>query len=323
MTAPHALPVLREYDNWPRGSLHLVIGEFDGVHIGHRAVLRALHDTARRDGATALAMHFDPIPIEYLAPAAPRSALTDTAERSQLLFEAGADAVVVVRFTDDFAHQMPDEFVSRVTDAGEVRRVIVAPDFRFGHDRVGDIRTLVSLGVRHGFVVDVIDTVYSERRAVTAALVRNALLAGDVADANRLLGRTYSLVGRAAPDGRLRAKGLGHPAIDLLLPTDRLVPRDGVYAVWAVVEGERVGAVANLALSAGASGAVERHLELHFLERETALRGESVQAFFVRRVRDEMRFPSSWELSQQIARDVVAATAALREETAPRSVLGG
>jgi riboflavin kinase/FMN adenylyltransferase len=165
--------------------------------------------------------------------------------------------------------------------------------------------------------------VYSERRAVTAALVRNALLVGDVTDANRLLGRTYSLVGRAAPGGRLRAKGLGHPAIDLLLPTDRLVPRDGVYAAWAVVEGERVGAVANLALSVGASGAVERHLEVHFLEHETALRAASVQVLFVRRVRDEMRFPSGWELSQRIARDVVEATAALREETAPRSVLGG
>lgn len=175
MTPPRALPVLREYDNWPRGPLHLVIGEFDGVHIGHQAALRALNDSARRDGATALAMHFDPIPIEYLAPAAPRSALTDAAERTQLLFEAGADAVAVVRFTDDFAHQLPDEFVSRVVDAGEVRRVIVAPDFRFGHDRVGDIRTMVSLGVRHGFVVDVIDTVYSERRPVTAALVRNTL----------------------------------------------------------------------------------------------------------------------------------------------------
>ena len=121
MTAPRASPVLLEYDNWPRGSLHLVIGEFDGVHIGHQAAVRALHDTARRDGGTALAMHFDPIPVEYLAPAAPRSAVTDTAERTQLLFEAGADAVVVVRFDDDFSHQLPDEFVSRVVDAGEVR----------------------------------------------------------------------------------------------------------------------------------------------------------------------------------------------------------
>lgn len=82
MTPPRALPVLREYDNWPRGPLHLVIGEFDGVHIGHQAALRALKDSARRVGATALSMHFDPIPIEYLAPAAPRSALTDAAERT-------------------------------------------------------------------------------------------------------------------------------------------------------------------------------------------------------------------------------------------------
>ena len=318
MTALAALPVLREYDEWPRGPLHLVIGEFDGVHIGHRAAVRALHEGARRDGATALAMHFDPIPLEYLAPTAPRSALTDTPERTRLLFEAGADAVVVVRFDDDFSHQLPDEFVSRVVDAGEVRRMIVAPDFRFGHDRVGDVRLLVTLGIRHGFVVDVIDTVYSDRRAVSAVLVRNALLAGDVADANRLLGRTYGLVGRTGPGDRLRAKGLGHPAIDLLLPTDRLVPRDGVYAAWAVVGGERVSAVANLTLIAGATGTLERHLEVHFLERDRPDRPESMPVLFVRRIRDDMRFASGWELARQIARDVISATAALREETATR-----
>lgn len=296
--------------------MHLVIGEFDGVHIGHQAAVRALRDGARRDGATAVAMHFDPIPIEHLAPTAPRSALTNAAERTKLLLEAGADAVVVVRFDDDFAHQSPEEFVSRVVDAGEVRRMIVSPDFRFGHDRAGDVRLLVTLGVKHGFVVDVIDTVHSEQRAVTAALVRNALLAGDVGDANRLLGRTYSIVGRAVPGGRLRAKGLGHPAVDLRLPNDRLVPRDGVYAVWAVAEGERVGAVANLVLRADASGALQRYLEVHLLERETTLHGESTQVLFVRRVRDDARFPSGRELAQQIARDAVAATAALREETA-------
>ena len=316
--APRSVPVLREYDDWPSGPLHLVIGEFDGVDIGHHAAVRALHESARRDGATAMAMHFDPIPIDYLAPAAPRSALTDAAERTRRLFQAGADAVVVVRFDDDFSHQLPEEFISRVVDAGEVRRVIVGPDFRFGHDRVGDIRTLVSLGVRHGFAVDVIDTVYSDRRAVTAVLVRNALLAGDVADADRLLGRTYSLVGRVAPDGRLRAKGLGHPAIELHLPTDRLVPRDGVYAVWAVVDGKRVGAVANLALFVGASGGLERHLDVHVLEPDEPLRGGSVEVLFVRRVRDELRFASGWELAQQITRDVAAAKDALREETAPQ-----
>ncbi len=96
------------------------------------------------------------------------------------------------------------------------------------------------------------------------------------------------------------------------------MPRDGVYAVWADVDGERVGAVANLVLSPGASGTLERHLEVHFLERETALHGTSVRVWFARRVRDDMRFPSGRELSRQIARDVAAATAALHEETAPR-----
>ena len=155
-TAARPLPVLREYDDWPRGPLHLVIGEFDGVHIGHQAAVRALRDRARRDGGTAIAMHSDPIPIEHLAPAGATPGDHRRAKRSRLLTAAGADAVVTMRFDDDFAHQLPHEFGSRLTAAGPVRRIIVAPEFRFGYDRVGDVRTLVSLGATEGFTVDVV-----------------------------------------------------------------------------------------------------------------------------------------------------------------------
>jgi riboflavin kinase/FMN adenylyltransferase len=308
-TAPVALT---ECDDWPHGPIHLCVGEFDGVHIGHRAALAELRRGADAAGATALAMTFDPIPVEFFAPET-RSALTDREERVRLLFAAGAGAVTVLRFDDDLSHQLPEEFVQHLVDAGDLRRIIVGADFRFGHERRGDVRTLVGIGARRGFRVDVVQTVYSDGRIVSSALVRNALLAGDMVDAARLLGRPFTLTAHAVAGARRRGQGLGHPAVDLTLPADRIVPRDGVYAVWARLGTERVPAVANLSLRATGGGGIARHLEIHLLDRETVLRDDAVEISFARRLRDELRFPSGYELSQQIARDIVAARAALEE----------
>ena len=307
-TAPAALA---EYDDWPRGPVHLCIGEFDGVHLGHRAALAELRRGADAAGATALAMTFDPIPVEFFAPEAPRSALTDRDERVRLLFAAGAGAVTVLRFDDDFSHQLPDEFVQHLVDAADLRRIIVGADFRFGHERQGDVRTLVGIGNRRGFRVDVVETVYLDGRIVSSALVRNALLAGEVVDAARLLGRPFTLTAHAVAGDRRRGQSLGHPAVALTLPADRIVPRDGVYAVWARLGTERVPAVANLSLWATTGGGIARHLEIHLLDRETVLRDDAVEISFARRLRDELRFPSGYDLSRQIARDIVDARAAL------------
>ena len=303
---------LTEYDDWPDGPVHLCVGEFDGVHIGHQAALAELRRGADAAGATALAMTFDPIPVEFFAPET-RSALTDREERVRLLFAAGAGAVTVLRFDDEFSHQLPDEFVQHLVDAADLRRIIVGADFRFGHERQGDVRTLVGIGARRGFRVDVVATVQSEGRIVSSALVRSALLAGDVLDAARLLGRPFTLTARVMPGGRRRGQGLGHPSLDLTLPADRMVPREGVYAVWAHLGAERVPAVANLSMSAMISGDIARRFEVHFLDRETVLQAAEVQISFARRLRDELRFPSGHELSRQIARDIMEARSALRE----------
>lgn len=299
---------LHDFASWPAGPLHLGIGVFDGVHVGHRALVGEVVGRAHAAGGTAMAITFDPLPIEVFAPGAPPSRLSDLAERVALLRDAGADAVAILRFTPEVASWRPDEFAARVAAAGTVREVVVGEDFRFGHDRGGDVAMLTSLGKPLGFAVRVATPVLRDGRLVSSTRIRNALLAGDVGGAAALLGRPYGVtasVERGDPHGR----ELGYPAVSLVVPARRLLPRDGIYAVWATVGGRRVAAAASLGVR---SSSGERRLEAHLLDWSGGSYGEHVRAEFVARLRDELRFETAEELAEQIARDVERTRAALR-----------
>lgn len=296
------MKLLHDFEGWPRGPLHVAIGVFDGVHVGHRTLIRAVTEHAASDGGTPVAVTFDPLPIEVLAPGAPPSALSDIDERAALLGEAGASAVAVLRFTPDLAALSPQAFAGRLTAAGDVRNVVVGEDFQFGHDRSGDVRVLRELGSRLGFGVDVAPPVTMDGRVVSSTRIRNALLAGDVREAARLLGRPYAVRGTVA-HGDKRGRALGFPTVNLDVPINRLLPRDGIYAMWAEVNGARVPAAASLGVRP-TFGAGERRLEAFLLDWSGEVYGDAIRAEFVERLRDELRFASAGELATQIAEDV-------------------
>ena len=293
---------LHDFAGWPRGPLHLAIGVFDGVHVGHQALVRSVAERARGERATPMAATFDPLPIEVFAPAAPPSALSDVDERTALLLEAGARAVAVFHFTREFAALMPDEFGARLAAAGEVRRVCVGDDFQFGRDRAGDVATLRALGAKHGFTVDVAKPVLVDGVIVSSTRIRNALLAGSVESAARLLGRPYAVTG-VVEHGDKRGRALGYPTINLEVPPSRLLPRDGIYAVWATVDGRRVMAASSLGVRPTFGGGTRR-LEAFLLDFEGDLYGDRIRIEFVKRLRDELRFESAEALTEQIAKDV-------------------
>lgn len=311
--------ILRDFEAWPRGPLHVAIGVFDGVHVGHQALIARIAERAREDRGTAVAVTFDPLPIELLAPGAPPSALTDIEERCALLAKAGAGAVAVLHFTHQLAALEPDEFVRRLATAGDIRDVLVGPDFQFGRDRTGDVGVLTALGRTRGFRVDVAPPVTMDGRIVSSTRVRNALLAGDVVAAARLLGRPYAVSG-IVEHGDKRGRALGFPTVNLGIGPNRLLPRDGIYALWATVNGERVPAAASLGVRP-TFGAGERRLEAYLLDWSGEVYGDRVRAEFVRRLRDELRFESAKELAEQIAKDVDDTRAALRSD--PRGMRTG
>jgi riboflavin kinase/FMN adenylyltransferase len=301
--------VLEDFTGWPRGSLSIAIGVFDGVHIGHQALIHQTAARAKRQGGRALAATFDPLPIQALAPGAPPSALSDVDERVRLLHAAGADDVVVFHFTKEFSTLTADEFVRRLTGAGEVRQIFVGEDFQFGRDRGGDVRTLAAAGSDHGFEVLVAPPVTLDGEIVSSTRTRNALLAGDVVSAARLLGRPYSVTGTVV-HGDKRGRALGFPTMNLSVPRHRLLPRDGIYAMWATVNGQRVAAAASLGIRPTFGGG-DRVLEAYLLDWSGDAYGDAVEAAFVKRLRDELRFSSAAELSDQIARDVAETRRAL------------
>ena len=258
----------------------------------------------------AIAATFDPLPIQALAPGAPPSALSDVDERTRLLQEAGANDIVIFHFTKEFAALTADEFVRRLTSAGEVRQILVGEDFQFGHDRGGDVRTLAAAGSRFGFEVVVATPVKLDGEVVSSTRIRNALLVGDVESAARLLGRPYSVRGTVVR-GDQRGRALGFPTMNLAVPRERLLPRDGIYALWATVSGQRVPAAASLGVRPTFGGG-DRVLEAYLLDWSGDAYGDRIEAAFVKRLRDELRFASAAELSTQIAHDVEETRKALR-----------
>lgn len=291
-----------DFTGWPRGALHLAIGVFDGVHIGHRALIARLSEGARAEGALALAATFDPLPIQALAPGAPASALSDATARVALLTEAGADAVVLFHFDEDFAKTPARRFVDRVLAAGEVKRIVVGQDFRFGHEREGDVALLRDLAGGRGTHVEVVPPVERGGAVVSSTRIRNALLAGDVEGAAALLARPYAVRGRVVSGDR-RGRALGYPTINIAPPAQRILPRDGIYATWATVAGKRHAAATSLGVRP-TFGAGERTLEAFLLDFSGDLYGAEAEIAFVERLRDELRFESAEALVAQIAMDV-------------------
>jgi riboflavin kinase/FMN adenylyltransferase len=217
--------------------------------------------------------------------------------------------VVVFHFTPEFAALAPDEFARRLCAAGDLREVCVGDDFQFGRDRSGDVRALTDLGKKLGFKVHIASPVSVDGKIVSSTRIRNALLAGDVEAAAKLLGRSYAVTG-VVEHGDKRGRALGFPTVNLGVPPSRLLPRDGIYAVWAHVNGTRVAAAASLGVRP-TFGAGERRLEAFLLDWSGDLYGDRVKAEFVKRLRDELRFSSAAELAEQIAKDVVETRKAL------------
>lgn len=302
---------LSDFNGWPEGPIAIAIGVFDGVHIGHQALIRQTAEGATQLGGRSLAATFDPLPIQALAPGAPPSALSDVDDRVRLLHAAGVDDVVVFHFTKDFAALPAEDFVRRLVGAGQVRRIFVGEDFQFGHDRGGNVRTLAAAGARHSFQVVVATPVMQGGEVVSSTRIRNALLAGDVTGAALLLGRPYSVSGTVV-HGEKRGRELGFPTINLSVPPQRLLPRDGIYAMTVRVRDEEVAAAASLGVRPTFGGG-DRTLEAYLLDWEGDVYGDTIETAFVKRLRDELRFASASELTEQIARDVEATRAALRD----------
>jgi riboflavin kinase/FMN adenylyltransferase len=294
----------------PNGST-VTVGSFDGVHLGHQAVLQEIDRRAHAAGRASVLVTFDPHPLEIVNPGAAPPLLTTGPERLEILAQSPLDYVLILRFDRHLAELPPEGFVRDVLlERCGVRELVIGHDHGFGRGRSGDVETLRRLGAREGFEVDVVDPVDFGGQHVSSSRIRRAVAGGDLRSARAMLGRPYGVVGRVG-EGERRGRLLGVPTINLTeLSPRKLLPPDGVYAVAVEWRGGRVGGMMNQGPRPTFQDG-RRILEAHLFDFEGDLYNEWVRVEWVERLRDIERFPSMEQLQEQLERDRTSAVAAL------------
>jgi riboflavin kinase/FMN adenylyltransferase len=289
----------------------LTIGAYDGVHLGHRRVIAEVCRVAKAEGLASAVVTFDRHPAVVVRPESAPLLLCDLPQKLELLATTGIDYTVVVRFDEERAAESAGAFVEELlVKCLGARLVVVGADFHFGKGREGDVPFLQRSGEKMGFRVEGVELVgadgspASERERVSSTRIRHCLRAGELAQANALLGRPYEVRGKVA-DGDHRGRQLGFPTANVAVPGDVLLPADGIYAGWYERPG---GSVHRAAISLGRRPTFydEAHaslLEAHLLDFAGELYGEPARVRFVQRLRGEERFASSEALVAQIQAD--------------------
>lgn len=284
----------------------LTIGNFDGVHLGHEALLALLREKARSLGLPAVVLTFEPHPREFFAPAEAPARLASLREKLLLLEAAGVDRVHVCRFDRHFASLTAEDFIDRLLVAGlGVRHLFVGDDFRFGKARRGDFALLQGASSAHSFGVEAMPTLDVAGERVSSSAVRAALAAGDMDHAARLLGRPYSIAGRVMHGDKI-GRSLGFPTANIQLK-HRRPALSGIYAVSVQGAGPtlRMGA-ASVGVRPTVTDAGRATLEVHLLDFEGDLYTAHLRVHFLHKLRDEAKYDSLDALTAQIARDVTA-----------------
>ena len=300
--------VFRGFSRPVPGPTALAIGNFDGVHRGHAALLNRLVDAAHGAGLPATILTFEPHPREFFAPASAPARLTTLREKLELLSDAGVAQVMVCRFNADFAALSAQQFVDGVLLNGlRTRHLIIGDDFRFGKGRAGDFAMLQAAGERSGFTVEAMGSVTLDGGRVSSSSVRQALAAGDMEQAAALLGRPYVIDG-SVRHGEKVGRQLGFATANIRIKHNPL-PMSGVFAVEVSgIDGQLLPGVANLGIRPTLGG-IKPILEVHLFDFDRDIYGAHLSVRFVHKLRNEQRFPNLDALKAQIALDAVAARA--------------
>ncbi|CAN5549933.1 bifunctional riboflavin kinase/FAD synthetase [soil metagenome] len=304
----HLLNSISELSALP-GPLFTAIGVFDGVHLGHQAVISTSAAHARAAGGTPVVVTFDPHPAKVLRPEKAPHLITATQHKIALIRDLGVEHLLVVTFDREFAATPPDDFVRQlVTHANPLREICVGHEWSFGKNRAGNLTLLQQLGAEHHFEVVGIQPVTVNGTVVSSTAIRLAVENGDFARAAEMLGREYTILGTVKRGAQL-GRALGFPTANLSAHSEQFPP-NGVYAAEAKLEGTVLRGVANLGYRPTVAAArPERLLELHLFDLDRDIYGEDLEVRFVRYLRPEQKFASLEELKAQIARDVATARA--------------
>ena len=301
------MDILRTCDDLPVSfsSAAVTLGNFDGVHLGHRELFRSLIRTAKQLNCPSIVYTFDPHPLKILAPEKAPLLLNTTAEKQRLIAASHVDYLIETPFTNDFATMSPEQFVSDVLVSQlKIKALIVGYDYAFGKGRCGNTDFLKACGEKYGFAVEVLQPVGDDGLPYSSTRIRKMISKGDVNGVVRLLGRQYNLEGIVVP-GDQRGRKLGFPTANIETEKEQL-PAPGVYAVKVRHKLQEYGGVVNIGCrpTFDVKGST---IEVYLLDFTGELYGEKLRLYFVERLRDEQKFDSIEALIDTIEMDVVRA----------------
>lgn len=295
------------------GPSAVTIGKFDGVHVGHRAVISRLLERAREQHLAAAVVTFDRNPLSLLRPELCPDALVSNAQKLENLAATGIDATLMLTFDRALSEQAPEQFVREVlVDALHARVVLVGHDFRFGARGAGDFALLERLGAQLGFSVEMISDITPDgARRVSSTWIRDLLGEGRVREATELLGAPPA-IRSIVVHGEQRGRTLGFPTANLAQEIEGYVPADGVYAAWMTVDGIRYPAAVSIGNNPTFAGVLNRQVEAHAIDAQLDIYGEPIEVAFVEYIRGMRKFDGPDALAAQMAAD----------ETRIREILG-
>jgi riboflavin kinase/FMN adenylyltransferase len=295
--------LLRETD-LPRGGI-ATIGNFDGVHRGHRRILEAVVARAREAGRPSVAITFEPHPLSVLRPDRAPRRLQTLHQKEEAIEALGVENLLVIPFTRDFSLTEPEDFVrSILRDRLAVAEIFLGSHFAFGRGKRGDLALLKRMGLECGFVASGVEEAFFEGEPISSTRIRTAIDRGEVKAANSMLGREYELDGLVAKGDKV-GRRIGYPTINLE-PENELHPADGVYVTQIEIRsfGRRFDCVTNIGRRPTVYEEFDTTIETFVLDFSSDVYGEKVRLFFFDRLREERKFPSVTDLSTQIGRDI-------------------
>lgn len=293
----------------------LAIGNFDGLHVGHQAVLARMLEVAKTDGLVPAVLTFEPHPRRFFAPTAPLFRLETVRDKLARLRESGVARVFAPHFNAEFAALAAEDFLQRVLlEQLGARAIITGENFGFGRARSGTIATLRTWGAAHSVRTEQVAPVTVGNEVCSSTAIRHALGEGDMARARALLGRHYQINGRVV-HGQARGRGLGFPTANIVPAPQLKLPRYGVYAVRVRLGNHWRDGVANLGVRPTVVNTTRPQFEVHLFDYTGDLYGQRLEVALIAHLRDEKRFDSLAALTHQIAQDAIAARQCLQEQS--------
>jgi len=287
----------------PQKEMLLTIGVFDGVHLGHKHLIAQLKELARKQGYSSGVITFSQNPKEVLSPQTRLPSLTGIDRRIALLRDEGVDIVLPLPFTPQLADLSPKQFLSLLKEYLKMKGLVIGPDFALGKDRQGDIDALRRLGQEMGFSVTVVPPMTIDGQVVSSTAVRKALAEGDMKQAQKLLGRPFSLQGRVVA-GDKRGMDLGFPTANLDVEPGQALPAGGIYACQAHIDGQTYSAMTNIG-NRPTFGGGQQIIEVYLIDYNGDLYGHELAIDIIGRLRDEKKFDTPEQLKEQIAEDII------------------